>query len=535
MCVLILGLSIIPWRISASTVPPPHQGDGNLGEVRFANSCSPRVQMRFNNALAMLHSFQYGVAEKTFSQVAAIDPQCAIAYWGAAMTLYHQLWDWPSVETLNRGRRYLEMAKPLRKKTERELGYLNAAAAFYQPERNLKQGSRAEAYSKAMLELHEHYPEDDDATAFYALSLLALASGDDRRLIHQRKAIEILTTLFSARPEHPGAAHYLIHATDSTELAPLGLAAARSYAHIAPSSPHALHMPAHIFARLGMWQDSIASNIASLAAAEEATKLHRDDGSGDALHAMMYLQYSYLQSGEAEDARQVAERIKTVRGATVNGIANNLAIFEALYAVETHQWKQAAALTIQPNAFPYADMRTFWARAIGAARSGDVLSARQNVDMLDRASTGMLAHRQSVEAQMHVCHSVNSDTNVQQLEAKAWLAWAEGRPMEALDTMRAAVMKEEAYGVESRTVPAYEMLGDLYLELHQPERALAAYVTALREAPARFNSLAGAARASQAMDNQEKARSYYAELVMCCGPGVTRMEFREAMAFLSGS
>ena len=533
MCVLILRMGINQWPMNASVIPPPTQGSGNLGKVRFANSCSPQVQVEFDSALAMLHSFQYGLAEKTFSQVAQRDPQCAIAYWGAAMTLYHQLWDWPSAETLTRGRKYLERARPLRKKTQRELAYLNAAAALYQPERNPKHMSQVEAYSHAMLDLHEHYPEDDDATAFYALSLLALPSGGDGGWINQRKAIEILTALFSARPQHPGAAHYLIHAADSTELAPLGLAAARRYAQIAPSSPHALHMPSHIFARLGMWQDSIASNRASLSAAQEATRSGRDDGSGDALHAMMYLAYSYLQSGEAEDAHQVVERIKTVRGATVSGVANNLAIFEALYTVEMHQWEQAATLTMQPDAFPYANMRTFWARAIGAARIGDILSARQDVDKLDQASAGMQAHRQDVETQMHVCRSVNSDVSVQQLEAKAWLAWAEGRPVEALDTMRAAVTKEEAYGVESRTVPAYEMLGDLYLEIHQPEPALAAYAAALREAPVHFNTLAGAARASQAMGDGAKARTYYAALVRCCGPRVTRKEFREAISFLS--
>jgi tetratricopeptide (TPR) repeat protein len=528
-CVLLLTLGI---ATKSYAVPPQTE---RLGKVRFVNSCSPQVQTEFDSALAMLHSFQYGLAEKTFSHVAQRDPQCAMAYWGAAMTLYHQLWDWPSAETLKKGFQYLEKARPLRKKTERELAYLNAAAAFYQPEQKLGQASRVQAYSKAMLDLHERYPQDDDATAFYALSLLALPSVGDDGLVNQRKALAILTELFSAQPEHPGAAHYLIHAADTPELAPQGLPAALRYAQIAPASPHALHMPAHIFARLGMWQESIASNLASLSAADEATKSQRDDGSGDALHAMMYLAYSYLQSGEDKDARQVVDRIQAVPGARVNDVVNNQAILEALYAVETHQWKQAAALTVRPEAFPYAQVRTFWARAIGAARNGDILSARQNIDQLDQARAGMLAHIRSVDAQMHMCHSVNSDISVQQLEAKAWLAWAEGRSAEALDMMRAAATKEEFYAVESRTVPAYEMLGDMLLELHQPKSALVAYETALKEAPARFNALAGAARASQALDNREKARFYYAALVKCCGPGVTRKEFGEATSFLSGN
>jgi hypothetical protein len=238
--------------------------------VHFANSCTPAVQLKFNNAVAMLHSFQYGLAEKTFNRVIAEDRQCAIAYWGAAMTLYHQMWDAPGAETLKQGRGYLAKARLLRK-SARELAYFNAAEAFYQPDESLLGKSRVQAYSDAMLHLHQRYPGDDDGTALYALSLLTLpSSGHDD--FNQKNAIAILTTLFAVQPEHPGAAHYLIHATDTPELAPLGLAAARRYAQIAPSSPHALHMPAHIFVRLGMWQESIESNLASLAAAKEATR-----------------------------------------------------------------------------------------------------------------------------------------------------------------------------------------------------------------------------------------------------------------------
>ncbi|HEX3587148.1 MAG TPA: hypothetical protein VH024_14195 [Candidatus Angelobacter sp.] len=528
--ILMLGAAI-PSSATNPSVTRPQAA--HLGRVHFANSCSSQVQVEFNNAVAMLHSFQYGPAERTFKDVLNKDPQCAIAYWGEAMTLYHQLWDWPSAETLKKGLVYLENARSLRRKSARELAYLNAAEAFYQPERQLAGNSRVQAYSRAMLDLHQRYPKDDDATAFYALSLLTLP--DDDGLANQKKAIAILTKLFAAQPEHPGAVHYLIHATDTAELAPLGLAAARSYAQIAPSSPHALHMPAHIFARLGMWQESIESNLASLAAAEEATKSGRDDGSGDALHAIMYLTYSYLQSGDDESARQVVERIKSIPGATPADVINNQAILEALYAVETHDWKQAAALDPKPGAFPYARMRTYWARAIGAARTGDVVSARQNIEKLDQARAGMVAYMQSVSCQMHTGHPVKSEASVQQLEANAWLAWAEGKPAEALETMRAAATKEDSYSVESRTVPAYEMLGDLLLELNQPNVALVAYATALKESPARFNALAGAARASVAMGDSGAARSYYELLVKCCNPSAARKEFGEARLFLAGN
>lgn len=528
---LTLMLSVSSAAINVSSMLPQ---DERLGRVHFANSCSPQVQTEFNSAVAMLHSFQYGLAEKTFAHVLQKDSQCAIAYWGEAMTLYHQLWEGPSARMLKKGLGYLERARALRRKTGREQAYLNVAEAFFQPEQQLRGRSRVQAYSDAMFHLHQRYPGDDDATALYALSLLTLPSvGDDE--LNQKKAIKILTKLFSVRPDHPGAAHYLIHATDTTELAPLGLAAARRYAQIAPSSPHALHMPSHIFAHLGMWQESIESNLASLAAADEATRSQRDDGSGDALHAMMYLTYSYLQSGDDEGARHVVERIKSVSGAMDNDVVNNYAILKALYAVETHDWKQAATLISEPAAFPYARVRTYWARAIGAARTGDVLSARQNIKDLDQARAGVVAHMQSVSCQMHAGLSVKSEVSVQQLEAQAWLAWAEGKSDEALETMRTATMKEDFYSVESRTVPAYEMLGDLLLELNQPEQAIVAYEAALKKAPARFNALAGAARASRAMGNLEQARSYYEVLLKCCSPRTARKEFGEARLFLSGN
>jgi hypothetical protein len=527
--VIIFALTIL-MSIGSSAIPIPQ--DQQLGKVHFANSCSPQVQVEFNSAVAMLHSFQYGLAEKTFNHVIGKDPQCAIAYWGAAMTLYHQLWDSPNAETLEQGRDYLAKARALRKKSARELAYLNAAEVFYQPEQTLKKTSRMQGYSDAMRDLHRRYPKDDDATAFYALSLLTLPSDD--ATFNEKKAIGILAKLFAAQPEHPGAAHYLIHAADTPELAPLALDAARRYAQIAPSSPHALHMPAHIFAHLGMWREAIDSNIASLAAAEEATKSGRDDGSGDALHAMMYLTYSYLQTGDDESARRIVERIKSVPGARPNDAINNHAILEALYAVERHDWKHAAGLTSEPAAFPYARIRTYWARAIGAARTGDISAARQDIEKLDQARAGMVSYMQSVSCQMHTNHPVNS-VSVQQLEAKAWLAWAEGKSAEALQTMRAAVAKEDFFSVESRTVPANEMLGDLLLELHQPETAVIAYAAALKVAPARFNALAGAARASRAVGNLEKARFYYQALVNCCSPRAARKEFEEATSFLSGN
>lgn len=532
ICVLAFNLAFLPSHSWASDVAPQIAG---LGQVHFANSCSPKVQAELNAGIAMLHSFQYGLAEKTFTYAAQEDPQCAMAYWGAAMTLYHQLWDWPTAGTLQKGRQYLSKARRLKKKTARELAYLQAAEAFYQPAQQLGSMSRTQAYSNAMLRIHLGYPEDDDATAFYALSLLAMESEGVEDLTNDQEAITLLTKLVSARPEHPGAAHYLIHATDTAALAPLGLDAARNYARIAPGSPHALHMPSHIFARLGMWQESIESNLASISAAREASTSHRDDAAGDELHAMMYLQYSYLQSGNEEAARHVVESVKEVPGATAIDIINNQSVLEALYAVETHTWEKAAALPDDPGELPYARMRTYWARAIGAAHQGDLLSARQNIEKLDQARAGVMTHIRVGKCQMHAGYTADAEFSVQQLEARAWLAWAEGSSAAALEMMRSAANKEESYGVESRGVPAYELLGDLLLELGQPEPALVAYSTALKEAPLRFNALAGAARASRAVGDWNQARSYYALLIKCCDPLAKRAEVREARLFLSGN
>lgn len=529
-CGIVLILGLLSPKSNASDIAP----EMGLGRVRFANSCSSQVQPGFNAALAMLHSFQYGLAEKAFILITEQDPQCAMAYWGSAMSLYHQLWDWPDALTVEKGRAYLEKAKPL-PKSERESAYLNAAMAFFQPEQTLGKRSRIQVYCTEMEKLHNHYPRDPDATALYALSLLTLPSRGNDGATLQRKAVAILLKLFAEWPDHPGVAHYLIHAADSPEFARSALPAALRYAQIAPSSPHALHMPSHIFSRLGMWQDSIASNLASIEAAEEATNSQRDDESGDALHAMMYLAYSYAQAGQNEDARRVTEHLRAVPDARAADVNNNLSILEALDAVEIHDWNRAAHLTVRPQAFPFARIRTFWARAIGAARTSDTASAQQDLKKLEQASAGMLAYMRSVDCEMHTGHTGNPQVTVQQLEVKAWLLWAQGQPTQAIVTMEAAVRMEDSFSVESRTVPAYEMLGDLLLELRQPKRALRAYMAALKEAPGRLNAVAGAARASQAVGDSQQAKFYYAMLIQCCSPRSTRAEVAEARRVLAGN
>ncbi|MGH9404168.1 MAG: hypothetical protein ACRD2P_18950, partial [Terriglobia bacterium] len=295
--VLLLCSTLCPAQRLAPNPGPTAAKVGHLGNVRFPVSCSSEVQKGFEMSVALLHSFQYEEAGKAFSEVAQQDPNCAMAYWGLAMSLYQQLWNFPDAATLKKGYKDVEKAQKAGAETDREHEYIAAAAAFYQNDPKLSQTARTEAYSKAMEELYERRPADVNAGAFYALSLVALAQDGVNNLQNRKHAIAILDKLFSTHPGNPGVDHYLIHASDDPRLASFGLAAARNYAKIAPDSAHALHMPSHIFTRLGLWQDSIHSNIASAAAAERATKSGRDNERTYQIHALTFLEYAYLQSG----------------------------------------------------------------------------------------------------------------------------------------------------------------------------------------------------------------------------------------------
>src|SRR5579864_6659282 len=285
-----------------------------LGSVSFPISCAPAVQSTFNQGVALLHSFQYQESEQTFTQVAQQDPQCAMAYWGEAMSLYHQLWDWPSADTLKQGLQDTIQAQKLRAQTDRERMYIVSAGVFFQDNANLSRASRVKAYSDWMNRIFTKYPDDVNAGAFYALSLITLQGKKADELANRKQAIDILDKLFAIAPNHPGVAHYLIHAADTPELASQGLVAARKYAKIAPDSSHALHMPSHIFVRLGLWQESIDSNLAAASAAAEATQKHLGEAHYQ-FHAMDFLDYSYLQMGEESKAQQIVDDLTKVPGA----------------------------------------------------------------------------------------------------------------------------------------------------------------------------------------------------------------------------
>jgi hypothetical protein len=516
---------------SAVRVARPHgrrqaaQGE-QLGRVDFATSCTPEAQRTFNTALALLHNFQYQQAEQTFSQVAQQDPTCAMAYWGKAMSLYHQLWDWPSADTLKEGYQDTIQAQKLRAQTERERMYIVAAGVFFQNNPNLSKASRIKAYSDWMGRIFTKYPDDVNAGAFYALSLITLQGKKADQDANRQQAIDILNKLMAVAPDNPGVLHYLIHAADTPELAPQGLVAARRYAKLAPDSSHALHMPSHIFVRLGLWQEAIQSNLAAEAAAAKATQAGTADASYQ-FHAMDFLNYAYLQSGQQAKARALVDELKTVPGATADEIAWNTAILQARDTIELHQWKDAAALAI-PALKPDQQDATYLARAIGAARNGDVAGAQQDVDQLNAA---IAAQQKQTQPQGYV--PAASGENLEQQEVQAWLAYAQGRNQEAIKLMLAAAKREEAEGVDSLTMPAREMLGDMLRDMKKPIEALAEYRRALAESPNRFDSLYGAAQAAQLAGRTTEARAYLAKLVKVCAVDADRPELQQARTQLA--
>jgi len=508
----------------ATAKDPSETTSEQLGHVDFPNSCKAEAQPALLKGVALLHSFQYRESESAFKAATDLDGNCAIAHWGAAMALYHQLWDFPGRRTLKEGLESVEAAQKLSAPTPRERAYIAAAAAFYQDDAKLSHVQRTKAYSDALAQLHSQAPGDVEASAFYALSLVALAEENVDETANRKKAMSILEPLFKQHPDNPGVAHYLIHATDKPELASAGLAAARAYAKIAPDSSHALHMPSHIFTRLGLWHESIASNIAATAAAAHATEMHQSE-SHYQTHAMDFLDYAYLQSGQEAKARALSAEEMNVPGSGEREKAAHRAVVDARNAIELHRWKEAAGLVV-PERRNSQDT-IYWARAIGAARSGDTAAAKDAVSKLEEA----VAHREGESKATG--YDVASEKATDLREAEAWLAYAQGDSARAIELLRAAADREDAKGLESTTMPAREMLGDLYVELKRPSAAIEAYKTVLGEAPNRFDALVGAAQASQAAGDTRSARDYYSQLLKIADPAADRPELKDVKTYLA--
>ncbi len=496
-----------------------------VGTVHFPISCSAEVQQPFERAVALLHSFWFEEANKGFTSVTEMDPDCAMGYWGIAMSLWYPLWEHPSEAMLKQGSAAVEKAEAVGAKTDRERDYIAAIETFYKDSDKLDHRTRALAYEKAMEQMYRRYAEDREAAAFYALALDATALPTDKTYANQKKAGAILEKIFAEEPNHPGVAHYIIHSYDSPLLAERALTAARSYAKIAPAVPHALHMPSHIFTQLGLWQESIESNRASAAAAKDHA-LWRDR-----LHAMQYLEYAYLQSGQEAEAKGVLDELNAIGKAEQEnrGTAHAFAMIPALYALERRQWSEAASLQPRSSGVPHIEAITYFARAIGSARSGNTTQARADVEKLQSL------HDASSQAKEDYWPDY---VEIQRQAAAAWLAFAEGKNEEALQLMRSAAELEDSTGMSATTavplLPAHELLGDLLLELHEPAQALQEFETALQMSPHRFNGLSGAARAAQLAGDTEKARTYYAQLVSLCDHAdSTRTELAAARVFLA--
>ena len=493
-----------------------HEATEQLGKVSFPISCAPASQKAFERGVALLHSFGYEEAEQQFVEIAQKDTACAMAHWGIAMSLFHQIWERPQESTLKRGQQEIEQAREISAKTERERGYISALAVFYRDPAANDYLKRATAYSDAMGKLYQQYPKDLEAGAFYALSLLASGPRDDASLTSEKKAVAVLNPLFQQQPDHPGLAHYIIHSCDSPQMAPLALEAARSYAEIAPSSAHAVHMPSHIFARLGLWQEDIQANLKSVALTHQSGAMYMR---GHELHAMHFLLYAYLQTGQDEAAKQVAEQSKQIlTTAPTNGDDTGMleyygfaaAHFPALYDLEMRHWTDAVALQSATNASPHLQMITYWARTIASAHMGDLEATSRNAQKFDESEE---ATRKSKYA--YVLDGPNSSHG----EVHAWLAFAEKKNDEALRQIRQVADTQDKVGKAEVDIPAREMLADMLLELNQPEQALSEYEKSMKIDPNRFNGLAGAARAAELAHQPVKANSYYAQLLKNCEDG----------------
>jgi tetratricopeptide (TPR) repeat protein len=510
-----------------------------IGQVHFPTSCGAEAQGHFDRAVALLHSFWFPEAIKAFHTVLATDSSCAMGYWGIAISLLgNPLAGATTPQALQEGASMLRQAKPVGVRTEREYDYLAAIALLYKDVESTDQHTRALAYEQAMERLAARYPDDTEAAIFYALALLSTAPPTDKTYTNQLRAGAILEKVFAQQPQHPGVAHYLIHSYDYPPLAAKGLAAARSYARMAPAVPYALHLPSHIFTRLGLWQESIATNRAAVMAAQEELRATPavDARLSHALHAMDYMLYGHLQLAQDQAAKRIVEEVRALQTPDAEHLdaAYALAAIPARYALERRRWDEAMGLQLPPKAvawdrFPQAEAVTVFARALGAARSGKAAAAQRDVVRLKTLHDVLVATGQAYWAEQ---------VALQRQAVAAWVTYAAGKHAEAIKLMRHAVALEEATEKRPITpgplVPARELLGELLLEVKQPAPALQAFEEAQRNEPNRFKGLYGAARAAELAGEKEKALAFYNKLVALAELADSeRPELDEARTFLT--
>jgi len=512
---LVGSLVPVPGAVFANPASRDRAAAEHLGTVSFAVSCRSAVREQFSRGVALLHDFWYDEARPQFERILARDPSCAMAHWGVAMSVFHQIWDRPDDPAIATAARELRAARARPAKTARERAFIAALSGFFDAD-GRSYATRIETYSAAMGEIFARYPNDIDAGAFYALSMLAAERPDDTSLRQEHAAVRILTPLFGAHPDHPGVVHYIIHACDTPALAADGLVAARHYGTIAGSAPHAAHMPGHIFARLGLWQEDIEANRVSVEASKFA-EAHGESGAIDQFHSDDFLLYAYLQSAQDESARaMIDESSGLIRHfSAMTGMADHymmgmfpyyqskLPIFLAL---ETRDWKTAAELEPISSAPPETQTQVYWARVI----------ADGHLRRADRAALDLAAHDALVEEikkGRHAYYADSTGARITREEMLGWAAFAAGANDAAISHMGAAADLQDRVGQGEVDIPAREMLGDMLLELGRPGPALAEYERSLQLSPNRFNGLFSAGLAAEGAGDRARAAGYYATLL----------------------
>jgi len=507
-----------------------------FGIVDFEMSCSEKTKNDFNTAVELLHSFEYDESEKVFSKIIDESPECAMAYWGIAMCSFHPLWEPPTENDLKKGAKAIEIANSISKRSEREAGYINAIAAYYKDWATTDAKARSLNFKNAMELLHSKYPDDNEAAIFYALSLDAAADPTDKTYANQRKAGDILNALYASEPNHPGIIHYIIHTYDYPGIANLGLSAARKYAKVAPSSAHALHMPSHIFTRLGLWDDCIKSNKESIASAQcyaesAGIKGHWDEE----LHGLDYLVYAYLQKGDNKAAREQLKYITTITDVyPINQkVAYTFAAAPSRVALENKDWNEAATLSSDHanfpwNKYPWQKAMIHFTRLLGAVHIGNIEAAQSELANLDRLYDTLQKQKDLYKSKQ---------VAIQIKAGEAWIKLAAGKQTEALNLMKTAADMEDSTSKHPVTpgeiLPARELYADMLLETKQNDIALQAYETVLQKSPNRFNSLYGAASAAERSGDIKKTIFYYKQLVSIADSvNSDRTELSAARSFL---
>ena len=515
-------------------------GNPEFGDVSFALDCKYDVRETFDLAISLLHSFEYDEAEKAFVKVIDADPECAMAYWGVAMSIYHELWAPPGPKELKKGSVLLEIAESLPKSERAEL-YIDAINIFYDDWENKNHKTRELLYEKKMQQIYDSQSDDVEAAIFYALAITSAADPNDKTYSNQKKAGAILQKLFEEQPNHPGIAHYVIHTYDYPEIAVTALNTARRYAEIAPASAHAQHMPSHIFTRLGLWQESIDTNINSASSAVcYAESVNPDANWAQEIHAMDYLVYAYLQQGKSEEVDAQNEYLKSMTKIfPLNhfAVAYTANAIPARIALENRQWEEATKLELPSielnwDNFPWEKSILHFARAIGSARSGDIASAEKELEIIQSF------HKELLEIDDAQSKYKAGQVLIEIKTTEAWINLAKGNNDEALTLMKMAAKLESQTSKHPVTpgevLPADELLGDMLLALNKPKEALDAYEVNLKGHPHRFNGIYGAAVAAKQIGNTEKATSYFKQLIeLTKDSNSKRPELEEARTFVN--